>query len=105
LNHRRVVIIRRPSACVKAKRYALCNSDMDDLEGQLKLAREEGARFFIMNRNRCRFPVGWLIWPNCLKSQNWPRIRTGFVMVTNCRDTGLMGPKAEGTPHILGSRW
>lgn len=80
----------------KAKRYRYANSDMDDLEGQLKLARENGARFILIATDGVFSMDGYLA--------KLPEIVAlaekyeALVMVDDCHSTGFMGPKGEGTP-------
>lgn len=84
----------------KAKRYRYANSDMNDLEGQLKLAREEGARFIMIATDGVFSMDGYLA--------NLPDITAlaqkydALVMVDDCHATGFMGPKGEGTPAHFG---
>ena len=84
----------------KAKRYRYANSDMNDLEGQLKLAREEGARFIMIATDGVFSMDGYLA--------NLPEITAlaekyeALVMVDDCHATGFMGPKGEGTPAHFG---
>lgn len=84
----------------KAKRYRYANSDMNDLEGQLKLAREEGARFIMIATDGVFSMDGYLA--------NLPDITAlaqkydALLMVDDCHATGFMGPKGEGTPAHFG---
>ncbi|WP_138924950.1 glycine C-acetyltransferase [Sulfitobacter sp. BSw21498] len=80
----------------KAKRYRYANSDMDDLEGQLKLAREEGARFIMIATDGVFSMDGYLAkLPEITKlAEKYEAL----VMVDDCHATGFMGPKGEGTP-------
>lgn len=80
----------------KAKRYRYANSDMADLEGQLKLARDEGARFILIATDGVFSMDGYLA--------KLPEITAlaqkydAMVMVDDCHSTGFMGPKGAGTP-------
>ncbi|MGJ8627098.1 MAG: glycine C-acetyltransferase [Sulfitobacter sp.] len=80
----------------KAKRYRYANSDMADLEGQLKLARDNGARFILIATDGVFSMDGYLA--------KLPEIVAlaekyeALVMVDDCHSTGFMGPKGEGTP-------
>lgn len=80
----------------KAKRYRYANSDMDDLEGQLKLARDNGARFILIATDGVFSMDGYLA--------KLPEIVAlaekyeALVMVDDCHSTGFMGPKGAGTP-------
>ncbi|MFK7878903.1 glycine C-acetyltransferase [Roseobacter sp.] len=84
----------------KAKRYRYANSDMVDLEGQLKLAREEGARFILVATDGVFSMDGTLA--------KLPEIKAlankydAMVMVDDCHATGVMGPKGAGTPAHAG---
>jgi glycine C-acetyltransferase len=84
----------------KAKRYRYANSDMDDLEAQLKAARNEGARFVMIATDGVFSMDGYLA--------KLPEIRKladkydALVMVDDCHATGFMGPKGAGTPAHFG---
>ncbi|MBD3665077.1 glycine C-acetyltransferase [Sulfitobacter aestuariivivens] len=84
----------------KAKRYRYANSDMIDLEGQLKLAREEGARFIMIATDGVFSMDGYLA--------KLPEISAlaskydALVMVDDCHATGFMGQKGAGTPAHFG---
>ncbi|WP_298916375.1 glycine C-acetyltransferase [uncultured Roseobacter sp.] len=84
----------------KAKRYRYANSDMDDLEGQLRQAREDGARFILIATDGVFSMDGYLA--------KLPEINElaakydAMVMVDDCHATGFMGPKGEGTPAHAG---
>ena len=84
----------------KAKRYRYANSDMDDLEGQLKLACEEGARFIMIATDGVFSMDGYLAkLPEITKlAEKYEAL----VMVDDCHATGFMGPKGEGTPAHFG---
>ncbi|MEO1530509.1 MAG: aminotransferase class I/II-fold pyridoxal phosphate-dependent enzyme, partial [Planctomycetota bacterium] len=80
----------------KAKRYRYANSDMDDLEAQLKAARAAGARHIMIATDGVFSMDGYLA--------KLPEITAlaqrydALVMVDDCHATGFMGPKGEGTP-------
>ncbi|MGB8623791.1 MAG: glycine C-acetyltransferase [Paracoccaceae bacterium] len=80
----------------KAKRYRYANSDMDDLEAQLKAARADGARDIIIATDGVFSMDGYLA--------DLPGIRSladkfdAMVMVDDCHATGFMGPRGQGTP-------
>lgn len=80
----------------KAKRYRYANSDMDDLEKQLKAAKADGARFIMIATDGVFSMDGYLA--------NLPEIKMlaeaygALVMVDDCHATGFMGPKGAGTP-------
>ncbi|MDW4498164.1 glycine C-acetyltransferase [Sulfitobacter sp. D35] len=84
----------------KAKRYRYANSDMDDLEGQLKQAREDGARHIMIATDGVFSMDGYLA--------RLPEITAlaekyeALVMVDDCHATGFMGPQGRGTPGHFG---
>jgi glycine C-acetyltransferase len=84
----------------KAKRYRYANSDMDDLEAQLKAARADGARFIMIATDGVFSMDGYLA--------KLGEIRTladrydALVLVDDCHATGFMGPKGAGTPAHAG---
>lgn len=84
----------------KAKRYRYANSDMADLEAQLKQARADGARFIMIATDGVFSMDGYLA--------KLPEISTlakqydATVMVDDCHATGFMGPQGRGTPAHCG---
>ncbi len=84
----------------KAQRYRYANSDMTDLEGQLQLARDNGARFIMIATDGVFSMDGYLA--------KLPEIRAlaekydAMVMVDDCHATGFMGPQGRGTPAHAG---
>jgi len=84
----------------KAKRYRYANSDMNDLETQLKAARADGARHIMIATDGVFSMDGYLA--------NLPQITAlaerydAQVMVDDCHATGFMGPQGRGTPHHFG---
>ena len=84
----------------KAKRYRYANSNMADLEVQLKSARENGARFIMIATDGVFSMDGYLA--------NLPGITAlaekydAVVMVDDCHATGFMGPKGAGTAAHFG---
>ena len=80
----------------KAKRYRYANSDMEDLERQLKIAQQDGARFIMIATDGVFSMDGYLA--------NLPAITAlaeqygALVMVDDCHATGIMGPDGKGTP-------
>ena len=84
----------------KAKRYRYANSDMADLEGQLQLARDEGARHVVIATDGVFSMDGYLA---KLPEINALAQKYGaLVMVDDCHATGFMGPKGAGTPAHAG---
>ena len=84
----------------KARRYRYANNDMADLEGQLQLARDEGARFIMIATDGVFSMDGTLA--------NLPDLTAlatkydALVMVDDCHATGFLGPKGAGTPAHFG---
>lgn len=76
---------------------------MDDLEGQLKLAREEGARFIMIATDGVFSMDGYLAkLPEITKlAEKYEAL----VMVDDCHATGFMGPKGRARQRISGSMW
>ncbi|OIQ28244.1 MAG: glycine C-acetyltransferase [Alphaproteobacteria bacterium MedPE-SWcel] len=85
----------------KAQRYRYANSDMDDLEQQVKAARAKGARHIMIATDGVFSMDGTLA--------NLPAIREiadrhdAVVMVDDCHATGFMGPRGAGTPDHFGT--
>lgn len=86
----------------KARRYRYANSDMDDLEAQLRAARADGARHIMIATDGVFSMDGFLA--------RLPQIRAladaydAVLMVDDCHATGFMGPKGTGTPAHFGVR-
>lgn len=84
----------------KARRYRYANSDMDDLEAQLKAARVDGARFVMIATDGVFSMDGYLA--------KLPEIAAlaerheALVMVDDCHATGFMGPGGRGTHAHFG---
>ena len=84
----------------KAKRYRYANSDMTDLEAQLKAAKADGARFILIATDGVFSMDGYYA--------QLPEIRAladaygAMVMVDDCHATGFTGPKGAGTPARAG---
>lgn len=84
----------------KANRYRYANCDMDDLETQLKAARNDGARFIMIATDGVFSMDGTLA--------NLPRIKElanrydALVLVDDCHATGFIGPEGRGTPAHFG---
>lgn len=84
----------------KAKRYRYANSDMADLEAQLKAAKADGARFILIATDGVFSMDGYYA--------KLPEIRAladqygAMVMVDDCHATGFTGPKGAGTPARAG---
>ena len=86
----------------KARRYRFANSDMNDLETQLKLVRSSGARHIMIATDGVFSMDGYLA--------RVPEIRgladqyDAILMVDDCHATGFMGPRGQGTPSHFGVR-
>ncbi|TVP73589.1 MAG: glycine C-acetyltransferase [Rhodobacteraceae bacterium] len=80
----------------KARRYRYVNSDMIDLEAQLKAAREDGARHIMIATDGVFSMDGY--------HARLPEIRAladrydALLMVDDCHATGFIGPQGRGTP-------
>lgn len=79
----------------KARRYRYANSDMQELEDQLKQARRDGARFIMIATDGVFSMDGYLA--------RLPEITAlakqydALVMVDDCHSTGILGPNGRGT--------
>jgi glycine C-acetyltransferase len=99
LNHASIIDGIRLS---KARRYRYANSDMGELEAQVKAARADGARHVMIATDGVFSMDGYLA--------NLPEIRAiadrhdALVMVDDCHATGFMGPQGRGTPAHFGVR-
>ncbi len=84
----------------KARRYRFANSDMADLEAQLKAARADGARHIMIATDGVFSMDGILA--------DLPGIRAladrydAVMMVDDCHATGFIGPRGAGTPDHFG---
>ena len=84
----------------KAKRYRYANSDMADLEAQLKQARADGARFILIATDGVFSMDGYYA-----KLQEIRALADRYgalVMVDDCHATGFTGPQGRGTPARAG---
>ncbi|MEM8540937.1 MAG: glycine C-acetyltransferase [Pseudomonadota bacterium] len=84
----------------KAKRYRYKNSDMDDLETQLKAAKADGARFIMIATDGVFSMDGYLA--NLQEITSLAEKYDALVMVDDCHSTGFMGPKGRGTAAHFG---
>ncbi|WP_421694637.1 glycine C-acetyltransferase [Aestuariivirga sp.] len=97
LNHASIIDGIRLS---KAKRFRFANGDMNDLEAQLKAAREGGARRVIVVTDGVFSMDGYFA---RLKEVRALADRfDALVMVDDCHATGFIGPQGRGTPHRAG---
>ncbi|TLP71807.1 glycine C-acetyltransferase [Maribacter sp. ACAM166] len=79
----------------KAKRYRYANSDMQDLETQLKQANEDGARFKIIVTDGV-FSMDGIVAP-LDKICDLADTYDALVMIDECHATGFIGEKGIGT--------
>ncbi|RRQ50162.1 glycine C-acetyltransferase [Maribacter algicola] len=79
----------------KAQRYRYANSDMDDLESQLKKANQEGSRFKIIVTDGV-FSMDGLVAP-LDKICDLADAYDAMVMIDECHAAGFIGPKGIGT--------
>jgi glycine C-acetyltransferase len=84
----------------KARRYRYANSDMDDLESQLRAAREGGARFVMIATDGVFSMDGTLARLAAIRAL--ADRYDALIMVDDCHATGFMGPKGAGTPAHAG---
>jgi len=97
LNHASIIDGIRLS---KARRFRFANGDMDDLETQLKAAREGGARRIVIVTDGVFSMDGYFA-----KLGDIRALADRFdalVMVDDCHATGFIGPQGRGTPHRAG---
>jgi len=79
----------------KAKRYRYANSDMEDLEKQLKQANADNARFKIIVTDGV-FSMDGIVAP-LDKICDLAETYDALVMIDECHATGFIGPKGRGT--------
>ncbi len=84
----------------KAKRYRYKNSDMNDLESQLKQAKKDGARFIMIATDGVFSMDGYLA--NLEAITTLAEQYEALVMVDDCHATGFMGPQGQGTAAHFG---
>jgi glycine C-acetyltransferase len=84
----------------KAKRYRYANSDMDDLETQLKQARADGARHILIVTDGVFSMDGYIA--NLPEIVALAKRYEALTMVDDCHAHGFMGAKGRGTPEHCG---
>jgi glycine C-acetyltransferase len=84
----------------KARRYRYANSDMDDLERQLRAAREGGARFVMIATDGVFSMDGYFA--NLAEIAALARRYDAVTMVDDCHATGFVGAQGRGTPSRAG---
>lgn len=84
----------------KAKRYRFANSDMGDLETQLKQADADGSRTKLIVTDGVFSMDGYIAKLDeiCALADKYDAL----VMVDDCHATGFMGPHGEGAPAHCG---
>ncbi len=97
LNHASIIDGVRLS---KAKRYRFANSDMGDLEIQLKQANADGARTKLIVTDGVFSMDGYIakLKDICDLADKYGAL----TMVDDCHATGFMGPSGRGTPAHCG---
>ncbi|MHC3126420.1 2-amino-3-ketobutyrate CoA ligase [Brevundimonas sp. GN22] len=79
----------------KAKRYRFANSDMADLEAQLKQARADGARDIIIATDGAFSMDGYI--GKLDEIRKLADQYNALIMVDDCHATGFLGPKGRGS--------
>ena len=97
LNHASIIDGVRLS---KAKRYRFANSDMADLEAQLKQAASDGARTKLIVTDGVFSMDGYIA--KLAEICDLAEKHGALVMVDDCHATGFMGPQGRGTPAHCG---
>ena len=85
----------------KAKRYRFANSDMDDLETQLKAAAADGARFRLIATDGVFSMDGYVakLPEICELAERYG----AFVVVDDCHAHGHLGEGGRGSPALTGA--
>lgn len=97
LNHASIIDGVRLS---KAKRYRFANSDMNDLEAQLKQAAADGARTRLVVTDGVFSMDGYIA--KLKEICDLAALHGALVMVDDCHATGFMGAEGRGTPAHCG---
>ena len=79
----------------KAKRYRFANSDMDELESQLKAARAAGARDIIIATDGAFSMDGYIARLKDIRAL--ADKYDALIMVDDCHATGFLGPQGKGS--------
>ncbi len=79
----------------KAKRYRFANSDMADLEAQLKQARADGARDIIIATDGAFSMDGYIAKLKDIRAL--ADKYDALIMVDDCHATGFLGPQGRGS--------
>jgi glycine C-acetyltransferase len=97
LNHASIIDGVRLS---KAARYRYANGDMNDLEAQLKVARDKGARRVVIVTDGVFSMDGYFA--DLVSIRALADRYDALIMVDDCHATGFIGPKGAGTPARAG---
>jgi glycine C-acetyltransferase len=97
LNHASIIDGIRLS---KAKRFRYANGDMNDLEAQLRAAREAGARRVVIVTDGVFSMDGYFA--RLAEIRALADRFDALIMVDDCHATGFIGPQGRGTPHRAG---
>jgi glycine C-acetyltransferase len=97
LNHASIIDGIRLS---KAKRFRFANGDMNDLETQLKAARQQGARRIVVVTDGVFSMDGYFAKLGDIRKL--ADAHDTLVMVDDCHATGFIGPQGRGTPARAG---
>ncbi len=97
LNHASIIDGIRLS---KAARYRYANGDMNDLEAQLKAAREKGARRVVIVTDGVFSMDGYFA--DLISIRALADRYDALILVDDCHATGFIGPKGAGTPARAG---
>ncbi|MBI1172004.1 glycine C-acetyltransferase [bacterium] len=84
----------------KARRFRFQNNDMEDLERQLKAAREGGARFVLIATDGVFSMDGYFA--NLEEITRLAGAYDALTLVDDCHATGFVGPQGRGTPARAG---
>ncbi|MFC0634598.1 glycine C-acetyltransferase [Brevundimonas balnearis] len=79
----------------KAKRYRFANSDMADLEAQLKQARADGARDIVIATDGAFSMDGYIA--KLAEVRALADRYDALIMVDDCHATGFLGPQGKGS--------
>jgi glycine C-acetyltransferase len=79
----------------KAKRYRFANSDMADLEAQLKQARADGARDIVIATDGAFSMDGYIAKLDEIRAL--ADQYDALIMVDDCHATGFLGPQGRGS--------
>ncbi len=99
LNHASIIDGIRLS---KARRFRFANNDMDDLERQLRAAREGGTRHVLIATDGVFSMDG--TFADLATMRALADRYEALLMVDDCHATGFVGAQGRGTPHRAGVR-